>query len=49
MALVERGVGAQAVEVPPAFDIVDPRPLGARDHDRQRVVVVRPSLPFEIE
>ena len=41
MTEVERRVGGEHVQVPAAIDVGDPDALGLRDHDGQRVVVVR--------
>ena len=49
VALVERGISAQAVQVAVAIDIVNPHPLAAGEHDIQRVVIVRAVLFFKLD
>ena len=49
VAEVQRRVGGQQVEVALALDIGHPRALGAGDHDRERVVVVRDVLLFGLD
>src|SRR5690606_21962606 len=41
MALIQRRVGADAVEKPAAFDVNDPGALARRDDDGQRRVIAR--------
>ena len=41
MALVDRRVGAEAIQIPAAVDVIDPGPGSALHNDIQRMVVVR--------
>ncbi len=49
VALVDRGVGGEEVEVLVALDVPDPDALGALDHHVQRVVVVRSVGVFQTD
>ena len=46
MALVEGRVRAQAIQIAPAVDSVDPHALGALHHHVERTVVVRAPTVF---
>ena len=48
MALVDGGIGSQAVEITLAVDVVHPHALGTLDDDVERVVIVRSMLVFEV-
>ena len=41
VALIDRRVGAQTVQIPAAVDVVDPGSASPLDHDIQRMVVMR--------
>ena len=47
VALVERRIRAQAIEIAPSLDVVDPHAGRAGDDDRQRVVVARAPAGLE--
>ena len=47
MPLVERGVGAQAIEVAVAINIVDPYPFSTGKDHIQGMVVMSPILLFQ--
>ncbi len=47
VALVDGRIGRQAVEVAAAVHVVEPDAAAARDHDVQRMVVVRAQLVFD--
>src|ERR1022692_768069 len=47
VALVDRGIGGEAVEVAAAFDVIHPYAIGALDHHIQRMVVISAVKIFE--
>src|SRR5690606_303204 len=49
VALVDRRICGEAVEVTAAFDVVEPGSLASREDDVERVVVVRGESSFEID
>ncbi len=49
VALVNGGVGGQAIEIAAAFDVIDPHALGALEHDVEGIVVVRSELVFQVD
>ena len=49
VALVDGGIGGQAIEVALAFDVVDPDALGALDDDVERMIVVSSVIFFELD
>ena len=48
MALVDGGIGGQAVEITLAVDVVHPDTLGTLDDDVERVIIVRSMLVFQL-
>jgi hypothetical protein len=49
VALVDRGIGRQAIEVLVAVDVVDPGAFAARDDHVEGVVVVGAVLLFQVD
>jgi len=49
VALVDGGVGGQAIEITAAFDVINPHAFGTLEHDIERVVVVRSEFVFQVD